>query len=201
MVHSGHKHDAIYGNSSWVSDWLQWGYDHSPPSELGNYNYFTYRRISRCGNKCLERDAYLEKLKNDNSPKARKAFNYYNRIKKAHTEFYREIKEKEEKERLIQSQLEKERLEKEIKNQSNELDSFYDFDKTVKEIDDDIQSLDSNEGIESIESIQSVDSVEGMNGNDSMSKQIPLEKITPVMLLLGAGIVVYLFGSGRFDKK
>jgi len=82
-----------------------------------------------------------------------------------------------------------------LENKSNEIDSFYDFDKTVKEIDDDIQSLDSNEGIESIESIQSI---EGMNG---MQNQIPLEKITPVMLLLGAGIVFYLFGSGKFDKK
>jgi hypothetical protein len=80
-----------------------------------------------------------------------------------------------------------------LENQSNELDIFYEFDETLKEIDNDIQTIDSNEGIESIESI------EGMNG---MSKQIPLEnKITPVMLLLGAGIAVYLFGSGSFDKK
>ena len=116
---------------------------------------------------------------------------------------------KQEDERLIQAQLENEKLEKErleqeeliwnqlkfLENNANEIDSFYDFDKTVKEIDDDIQSIDSNEGIETIEGI------EGMNGINSMSNQIPLEKITPVMLLLGAGIAVYLFGSGRFDKK
>ena len=79
-----------------------------------------------------------------------------------------------------------------LENQSNELDIFYEFDETLKEIDNDIQTIDSNEGIESIEGI------EGMNG---MQNQIPLEKITPVILLLGAGIVFYLFGSGSFDKK
>jgi hypothetical protein len=109
-----------------------------------------------------------------------------------------ELADKEEQERLEKERLEKERLEQEeliwkqlefLENQSNEIDSFYDFDKTVKEIDNDIQTIDSNEGIE------------GMNGIDSMSNQIPLEKITPVMLLLGAGIVFYLFSLGKFDKK
>ena len=129
------------------------------------------------------------------------------------TKKIQEEKIQQEKRELLNIQLEKEIIKQEeliqkqldiLENQSNELDSFYEFDGTLKEIDNDIQSIDSNEGVESIESIEgvesieSIESIEGMNG---MSKQIPLEKITPVMLLLGAGIVFYLFGSGRFDKK
>jgi len=120
------------------------------------------------------------------------------------TKKIQEEKIQQEKRELLNIQLEKEIIKQEeliqkqldiLENQSNELDSFYEFDGTLKEIDNDIQSIDSNEGVESIESIEGV---EGMNG---MQKQIPLEKITPIMLLLGAGIVFYLFGSGRFDKK
>ena len=70
-----------------------------------------------------------------------------------------------------------------LKQNYDELESFYEIDESSK-----VESIPS---LESIESIQSVDSI------DSMSKQIPLETATPILLVLGIGLVSYYLLKGN----
>jgi hypothetical protein len=99
MVHSSHKHDAISGNSSWRNDWMQWGFDHYNPKDLGEYDYYRYIRYTKELPK-KSSDQWLSQLNGSNNPKAQNAASYYNGQKAAHAEFYREIREKEEQEKL-----------------------------------------------------------------------------------------------------
>ena len=62
-------------------------------------------------------------------------------------------------------------------SQKEDLDSFYEIDESSK--------------VESIPSIVSVNSI------DSMPKQIPLETTTPILLILGVGLVSYYLLKGN----
>lgn len=75
----------------------------------------------------------------------------------------------------------------ELLNQDyTELENFYEIDESSK-----VESIPS---IDSIESIPSIESIEGI---DSMSKQIPLETVTPVLAVLGIGLVSYYLLKGK----
>lgn len=69
---------------------------------------------------------------------------------------------------------------------SQELESFYEIDESSK-----VESIPSADSIESISSIDSVNSI------DSMPKQIPLETVTPVLVVLGIGLVSYYLLKGN----
>jgi hypothetical protein len=80
----------------------------------------------------------------------------------------------------------KRELEKKLLEKSQELESFYEIDESSK-----VESIPSADSIESISSIDSVNSI------NSMPKQIPLETVTPVLAVLGIGLVSYYLLKGN----
>jgi hypothetical protein len=100
------------------------------------------------------------------------------------TNLQKSIKEKKDKEKRL--------LDLSIKSQ--ELESFYELDLPRPES---IPSIESIEIIPSIESIEIIPSADSVDSIDSMSKQIPLETFTPVLAVLGIGLVSYYLLKGN----
>jgi len=112
MLDSKGKPISLTGNSSWASDWTQWGFDHFPPSNLGEYDYYRYRRYTKERPRKTS-DEYLTMLNTLSSREAKKAANYYNMIKSKHTEFYTNVREEQE-EKLLEIQLKNNTLNKNL---------------------------------------------------------------------------------------
>jgi Fe-S cluster biogenesis protein NfuA len=129
MLDSKGKPIGLTGNSTWSYDWAQWGFDHFPPSDLGEYDYYRYRRYTKERPRKTA-DQYLAMLNSSSSSQAKKSAKYYNMIKGKHTEFYKIVNEKES--QRLQKVEEDKRL-KEIKDQEitfNEQTNSGDFNET-----------------------------------------------------------------------
>tara|TARA_R110000851_G_scaffold108918_2_gene230672 strand:- start:184 stop:804 length:621 start_codon:yes stop_codon:yes gene_type:complete len=202
-------------NTSWEGDWIQWGFDHFPPIELGEYDYYYYRRYTKERPRKTA-DQYLGMLNRVPSKEAKKALKHYNMIKGAHASFYKNVKEEEE--RLLEIQLEEQKKQNEIKKQEEErlleikkqeekilleikkqeekiLDSKKQEEKTLSDLliqSDELESFYEfdpiTENKEIIESI-TVPAIE--------NKEIPLETVTPVLVVLGIGLVSYYLLKGN----
>ena len=138
--------------------------------------YLTYTK----GNKTLTAYGYLKQLELQTTGASstwennqrRKALNSMKKMlalweSKRRIEIPLEI----EAERLENIRLTEEQRLLDLSIKSQELESFYEIDESSK--------------IESIPSIESVESI------DSMPKQIPLETASPILLVLGIGLVSY----------
>ena len=78
---------------------------------------------------------------------------------------------------------------------SQELESFYEIDE-IQNIKPFV-TIPIIEFIPSADSIESISSIDSVNSIDSMPKQIPLETVTPVLVVLGIGLVSYYLLKGN----